>query len=164
MVELRTFFFLPMRGLGSGHVTCGPMRGLKKNCMGRGQTHGYRDSMTELAQWADSVKIVWHWIIGNHNNEKINWGVGKWLLYKKVELAQGGDVTIGAAQTRHFILTFRKFNWDRTNYRLPLGWLYIVLVLADDHHCTQSIYSPTWNKVIKKEIQLKSNWVWFAQG
>ena len=29
-----------MRGLGSGHVTCGPMRGLKKNCMGRGQTHG----------------------------------------------------------------------------------------------------------------------------
>ena len=31
MVELRTFFFPPMRGLGSGHVTCGPMRGLKKN-------------------------------------------------------------------------------------------------------------------------------------
>ena len=53
-----------MRGLGSGHVTCGPMRGLKKNCMGRGQTHrqtnrqtnGHRDSMTESAQWVDSVK------------------------------------------------------------------------------------------------------------
>ena len=52
-----------MRGLGSGHVTCGPMRGLKK-CIGRGQTHkqtnrqthGHRDSMTESAQWADSVK------------------------------------------------------------------------------------------------------------
>ena len=48
-----------MRGLGSGHVTCGPMRGLNKNCMGRGQTNrqtdrqtdGHRDSMTESAQW-----------------------------------------------------------------------------------------------------------------
>ena len=59
-----------MRGLGSGHVTCGPMRGLEKNCMGRGQTHrqthrqtnkqtdGHRDSMTESAQWADSVKTT----------------------------------------------------------------------------------------------------------
>ena len=51
-----------MRGLGSGHVTCGPMRGLEKNCMGRGQTNkstdGHRDSMTESAQWADSVKIT----------------------------------------------------------------------------------------------------------
>ena len=50
-----------MRGLESGHVTCGPMKGLEKNCMGRGQTDkqidGHRDSMTELAQWADSVKI-----------------------------------------------------------------------------------------------------------
>ena len=53
-----------MRGLGSGHVTCGPMRGLEKNCMGRGQTDtqtdkqkdGHCNSMTELAQWADSVK------------------------------------------------------------------------------------------------------------
>ena len=55
-----------MRGLGSGHVTCGPMRGLEKNCMGGNrhtdtqtdrQTNGHRDSMTESAQWADSVKI-----------------------------------------------------------------------------------------------------------
>ena len=50
-----------MRGLGSGHVTCGPMRGLEINFTGRGQTHrqtdGHRDYMTELAQWADSVKI-----------------------------------------------------------------------------------------------------------
>ena len=55
-----------MRGLGSGHVTCGPMRSLEKNCMGRGQTDtqtdkqtdGHHDSMTESAQWADSVKMV----------------------------------------------------------------------------------------------------------
>ena len=52
-----------MRGLGSGHVTCGPMRGLEKKFMGRGQTNrqtdkqtnGHRDSLTELAQWANSV-------------------------------------------------------------------------------------------------------------
>ena len=43
-----SFFFLvdknflrPMRGLGSGHVTCGPMRGLEKNCMGRGHIYIY---------------------------------------------------------------------------------------------------------------------------
>ena len=51
-----------MRGLGSGNVTCGPMRGLEKNCMGRGQTdkqtNGHRDCMTESAQWANSVKII----------------------------------------------------------------------------------------------------------
>ena len=50
-----------MRGLGSGHVTCGPIRGLEKNCVGRGQTNKqtekHRDSMTESAQWADSVKM-----------------------------------------------------------------------------------------------------------
>ena len=71
MVELRTFFFQPMRGLGSGHVTCGPMRGLKKNCMGRGQTHrqtnrqtnGHRNSVIESAQWADSVKMHMCYII-----------------------------------------------------------------------------------------------------
>ena len=28
----------PMRGLGSGHVTCGPMRGLEINFTGRGHT------------------------------------------------------------------------------------------------------------------------------
>ena len=55
-----------MRGLGSGHVTCGPMRGLEKNCMGRGQTDrqtdrqtdGHGDSMTDPAQRAESVKIL----------------------------------------------------------------------------------------------------------
>ena len=55
-----------MRGLGSGHVTCGPMRGLKKIAWGGDrhtdrhtdrQTDGHRDSMTESAQWADLVKI-----------------------------------------------------------------------------------------------------------
>ena len=55
-----------MRGLGSGHVTCGPMRGLEINFTGRGHIHtdrqtdtpadGHRDSMTESAQCADSVK------------------------------------------------------------------------------------------------------------
>ena len=64
MVELRIFFFRLMRGLGSGHVTCGPMRGLKKmhgegtNTQTDRQTNGHRDSMTESAQWADSVKIA----------------------------------------------------------------------------------------------------------
>ena len=57
-----------MRGLGSGHVTCGPMRGLEKNCIGRGQVHrqtkGHRDSMTESAQWADSVKIIRYTVVG----------------------------------------------------------------------------------------------------
>ena len=50
-----------MRGLRSGHVTCGSMRGLEINFTGRGhmyvQTDGHRDSMTESAQWADSVEI-----------------------------------------------------------------------------------------------------------
>ena len=53
-----------MRGLGSGHVTCGPMRGIKGNFTGRGQTDkrtdkrtdGHRDSL------ADSVKICFVWI------------------------------------------------------------------------------------------------------
>ena len=49
-----------MRGLGSGHVTCGQMRGLEINFTGRGHTYvhtyGHRDSMTESAQWADSLK------------------------------------------------------------------------------------------------------------
>ena len=51
-----------MRGLGSGHVTCELMRGLEKNFNGRGhkdvRTDGHCDSMTELAQWAYSVKII----------------------------------------------------------------------------------------------------------
>ena len=46
----------PMRGLGSGHVTCGPMRGMEINFTGRGHSHGHCDSMTESAQWAVSVK------------------------------------------------------------------------------------------------------------
>ena len=52
-----------MRGLGSGPVTCGPMRGLEKKLHGEGtykqtnrQTNGHCDSMTESAHWADSVK------------------------------------------------------------------------------------------------------------
>ena len=50
-----------MRGLGSGHVTSGPMRGLEIKFTGREHTYvhtyGHYDSMTESAQWADSVKI-----------------------------------------------------------------------------------------------------------
>ena len=55
-----------MRGLGSGHVTCGPMKGLEINSLGGDtdvHTHGHRDSMTESAQWADSVKIMLHFIV-----------------------------------------------------------------------------------------------------
>ena len=75
MVELRTFFFRPMRGLGSGHVTCGPMRGLEKNCTRwhrHTDTHtdkhtdGHGDSMTESAQWADSVKTKGFEILLGH--------------------------------------------------------------------------------------------------
>ena len=50
-----------MRGLGSGHVTCEPMRVLEKKLHGEGtnrQTDGHCDAMTELAQCADSVKIL----------------------------------------------------------------------------------------------------------
>ena len=57
-----------MRGPGSGCVTCGPIRGLEKKLHGKGtdrqtnrqtdkQTNGHGNSMTESAQWADSVKI-----------------------------------------------------------------------------------------------------------
>ena len=56
-----------MRGLGSGHVTSGPMRGLEKtapdgtnrqtNRQTNKHTDKHGDSMTESAQWADSVKI-----------------------------------------------------------------------------------------------------------
>ena len=50
-----------MRGLGTDHVIPGPMRGLEKNCIRwhkrtDRQTDRHRDSKTELAQWADSVK------------------------------------------------------------------------------------------------------------
>ena len=44
-----------------GFVTCGPMRGLEINFTGRGHTHtstdGHPDYVTELARWADSLKI-----------------------------------------------------------------------------------------------------------
>ena len=59
----------PMRGLGSGHVTCGEDLSNARRCLlHRGHTNpqtnkhadGHRDSMTELAQWADSVKS-WEW-------------------------------------------------------------------------------------------------------
>ena len=51
-----------MRGLGSGHVTNTPMRGMEINFTGRGHiqtyilTDGHHDSMTESAQWVDSEK------------------------------------------------------------------------------------------------------------
>ena len=54
----------PMRGLGSGHVTCGPMRGLEINFtegtdkQTDKHRHGHRDSMTDLAQRAKSVKNI----------------------------------------------------------------------------------------------------------
>ena len=58
-----------MRGLGSSHVTCWPMRGLEINFIGRRQTDrqtdrqtrtqtdGHGASMTDPAQSAESVKI-----------------------------------------------------------------------------------------------------------
>ena len=49
MVELRIFFCLLMRGLGCGHVTCGPMRGLKINFTGRGKTNRQTDTHTDIA-------------------------------------------------------------------------------------------------------------------
>ena len=55
-----------MRGLGSGHVTCGPMRGLEINFTGRGptdrQTDGHCDSMTNPAQRAESVKMRYNYV------------------------------------------------------------------------------------------------------
>ena len=54
-----------MRGLGSGHVTCGKdLSNARKYLLHRGhtnpQTHKptdlHRDSMTESVQWANSVK------------------------------------------------------------------------------------------------------------
>ena len=53
-----------MRGLVTDHVISGPMRGLTKNCIRwrkqtDKQTDRHGDSMTESAQWADSMKI-WH--------------------------------------------------------------------------------------------------------
>ena len=53
-----------MKGLGSGHVTCREDLSNPRRCLlHRGhtdrQTDGYRDSMTESAQWADSVKRAW---------------------------------------------------------------------------------------------------------
>ena len=44
---------------GTDHVISGPMRGLEKNCMGRGQhsTHGNCNAMKDPAQRAESVKI-----------------------------------------------------------------------------------------------------------
>ena len=43
-----------MRGLETGYVISGPMRGLKKHI----QTYGHNDFMTDPAQTAKSVKIV----------------------------------------------------------------------------------------------------------
>ena len=69
-----------MRGLGSGHVTCGPMRGLEINFTGRGhtdrhtdrQTHGHVDSMTDPAQRTESVKMGRNKIYILHNRNKGN--------------------------------------------------------------------------------------------
>ena len=54
-----------MSVLGTDHVILGPMRGLKKlhpmahtNTHTHTQTDGHRDSKTESAQFADSVKII----------------------------------------------------------------------------------------------------------
>ena len=46
-----------MRGQETDHVISGPMRGFEKNCIRwRRQTSGHRDSMTDPAQRAESVK------------------------------------------------------------------------------------------------------------
>ena len=55
-----------MRGLETDHVISGPMRGLEKKPHGEGadrhtdgRTDGHRDSMTDPAQRAESVKIFY---------------------------------------------------------------------------------------------------------
>ena len=58
----RPTFFVTSPPLGSGHVTCGPMRGLKINFT---QTYGRTDGRTSrLSDWiglrADSLKIIPH--------------------------------------------------------------------------------------------------------
>ena len=55
-----------MRGLGSGHVTCGEDLSNERICLlHRGlmyiHTYGHRNSMTESAQLADSVKSKKIW-------------------------------------------------------------------------------------------------------
>ena len=53
-----------MQDLGTDHVISGPMKGLKKKMCPMAQKHtdtqtdGHRNSKTELAQRADSVKIL----------------------------------------------------------------------------------------------------------
>ena len=52
-----------MRGHETDHVITGPMRCLEKNCIRwrrqtDKQTDGHRDSMTNPAQRAESVKII----------------------------------------------------------------------------------------------------------
>ena len=56
----------PMRGLGTDHVISGPMRGFGKKTACNGMTFdntqhmtdGHCNLETELAQWADLVKIL----------------------------------------------------------------------------------------------------------
>ena len=90
----------PMRGLGSSHVTCGPMRGLEKNCMGRGQTHRQTDRRTtrpiELL-WAAKngkkkkkfKKKIWStWDFFFYQWEAwdlVMWPVGQWEASKNIE-------------------------------------------------------------------------------
>ena len=67
-----------MIGLGSVHVTCGPMRGMEIKFHWEGthiHTYGHYDSMTESAQWADSVKI-------KHNRAQL-----KLFIYKAREFS-----------------------------------------------------------------------------
>ena len=56
-----------MRHLGTDNAISGPMRGLKINCIKRGQhstftiqnsTHGHCNSMNDPAQRAESVRIL----------------------------------------------------------------------------------------------------------
>ena len=52
----------PMRGLGSGHVTRGPMRGLEINYAGRGHAHTHTCPQTDIATlWLNRLSGPIQW-------------------------------------------------------------------------------------------------------
>ena len=88
-----------MRGLGSGHVTCGPMRGLEINFTGRGKTdmHAHRQTdrrTSRLSDWivlgADSVKINCVTIMNRVKYLSTN--ANSICMFEFVKAAQGGHI------------------------------------------------------------------------
>ena len=57
----------PMRGLGSGHVTCGPMRGLEINYAGRRHAHTHTHVQTDIATlWLNRPSGPIQWKVVTH--------------------------------------------------------------------------------------------------